>query len=142
MRWISTALPLLLFLLPASVAAQGSRADSATIRRAAEDYINGFYAGDTVRVRRALYPGLVKRQATGQAGALEQQSVEDLVGITAQMIGRAPGLAAPADSIRLLDLDRDMALVRIGVPQWVDYLQLARVGETWLIVNVLWELRR
>jgi hypothetical protein len=35
-----------------------------------------------------------------------------------------------------------MALVRVGVPGWVDYLQLGRFGDRWQIENVLWQPRQ
>src|SRR5690242_4604096 len=48
--------------MPASRAtAQATSADSAGIRQAAMDYIEGWYSGDAERMARALHPELAKR---------------------------------------------------------------------------------
>jgi hypothetical protein len=44
--------------------------------------------------------------------------------------------------VRILDVFRTAAVVRVDAGQWVDYLQVARWNGEWKIVNVLWELRR
>jgi len=43
--------------------------------------------------------------------------------------------------VRILDMFRGTAVVRVDAGEWVDYLQLVREGDRWLILNVLWELR-
>jgi hypothetical protein len=43
--------------------------------------------------------------------------------------------------VRILDVFRNAAVVRVDADAWVDYLQLVREGDRWLILNVLWELR-
>jgi hypothetical protein len=42
----------------------------------------------------------------------------------------------------VLDVFRNAAAVRVDADDWVDYLQLVKEGDRWLIVNVLWELRK
>jgi hypothetical protein len=46
------------------------------------------------------------------------------------------------NEVRILDVFRNAAIVRVDAGQWVDYLQEARWNGEWKIVNVLWELRR
>jgi hypothetical protein len=134
------------FLAPApAVLAQDNPtpdADSAAIIATARDYIDGFATGDTTRMRRALHPDLAKRQISGRDESPANQGPDDLVRITAMMKWRGSGDPTPADSIRILDRYRDIAMVRIGAGSWVDYLHVARFGSDWKIINVAWELRR
>ena len=44
--------------------------------------------------------------------------------------------------VQILDIFQDVASVRIDAHGWIDYMHLAKVGGNWMIVNVLWEIRR
>jgi hypothetical protein len=107
----------------------------------ARDYIDGFATGDSSRMRRSLHPDLAKRRISGQPVAPPNQTANDLVGIAARNQGRGTGQSTPADSIRILDRYRDIAMVRIGVAGWVDYLHVAKFGQEWKIINVVWQTR-
>lgn len=43
--------------------------------------------------------------------------------------------------IRILDVFQNAAVARIDAGPWVDYLQLVRWQDRWVILNVLWEIR-
>ena len=45
------------------------------------------------------------------------------------------------DAVRILDIYRNAASVRIDASNWIDYLQVAKWRGRWVIVNVLWELK-
>lgn len=140
-----------LCVLPAAVHAQtGGTADrtrdSASIIATSRNYIDGFAHGDSARMRSALHPDLAKRLVTGRAGSPSNMTANDLVRATAAAkarasAGGAPPRDTPADSIRIVDRYKDMAMVRIGASTWVDYLHVARFGDTWQIVNVAWQMR-
>ena len=119
------------------------RADTAAIRAAALDYLQGWYTGDAARMARAVHPMLAKRIAEpGPDGRtrVEHMTAEELVTDTRRGGGRdAPGRRR-AD-VRVLDVFGGAASVRVDADTWVDYLQLARVDGQWQIVNVLWALR-
>ena len=133
---------LVLAALPSLLPAQTS-ADSAAIRAAALDYIDGWYAGDASRMERALHPELAKRivetDARGRS-RLGQQSAMTLV----QSTRRGGGTDTPAGSrrseVRILDVYGSAASVRVRAATWVDYMHLAKSNGRWVIVNVLWEL--
>ncbi len=118
-------------------------ADTAAIRAAALDYLQGWYTGDAERMARAVHPMLAKRIAepgTDGRTRVEHMTADELVAGTRRGGGRnAPG-ARRAD-VRVLDVFGDAASVRVDADAWVDYLQLARVDGRWRIVNVLWALR-
>jgi hypothetical protein len=119
-------------------------ADSAGIRSAALDYIEGWYAGSAERVERALHPELAKRivrTAPNGRSVLEQMSAATLIGYTRLGGGsRTPPDRQRAD-VRILDVFQGAASARVDAGDWVDYLHLAKWNGEWRIVNVLWELR-
>src|SRR3977135_170600 len=84
MKKISMAfMVLILCVLSNQAQTPPSDADKAAIRKAALDYIEGWYEGDAERMERALHPELAKRivrtnQETGRSG-LGQMSAMSLV---------------------------------------------------------------
>ena len=125
-------------LLPAQAAA-----DSAAIRTAALDYIDGWYTGDAARMERALHPELAKRIVeTDPRGysRLGQQSAMTLVQNTRRGGGKDLPTGQRRNEVRILDVYGNAASVRVRAATWVDYMHLAKSNGRWVIVNVLWEL--
>ncbi|HET7463749.1 MAG TPA: nuclear transport factor 2 family protein [Longimicrobium sp.] len=118
-------------------------ADSAAIRAAALDYIDGWYAADAARMERALHPELAKRivatdPQTGRS-RLGQMGSSMLVAQTAAGGGRDIPPASRLDEVRILDIYNGTASVRVTATGWIDYMHLARWNGAWKIVNVLWQ---
>ena len=119
-------------------------ADSAGVRAAALDYIEGWYAGDADRMTRALHPQLAKRivrTPPGGASTLGDMGAETLIGYTRNGGGRRTPVAQQRKDVRILDIYEGAAVARVDAAEWVDYLQLGRWNGQWKIVNVLWEMR-
>ena len=140
------AAALLCMLALARPAAAQTDADSAAIRQAALDYIQGYYEGNAERMERALHPDLAKRivrkDPQGRMDRLEQMSAMTLVQITRMMAQRPVPEEARRDEVRILDVFQNTASVRVDASAWIDYLHLAGWNGEWKIVNVLWEMRR
>jgi hypothetical protein len=137
------SLALLLFAA-APLSAQSS-ADSAGIRGAALDYIDGWWTGDVDRMTRALHPDLAKRiMGRDQSGAtrLNNMTAAQLIGGVRAGGGKDTPAAERKSEVRILDIFGNAATARIDAGAWIDYLHLAKAGDRWQIVNVLWELRR
>jgi hypothetical protein len=118
-------------------------ADSAGIRQAALDYIEGYYEGDGARMERALHPELAKRIVrTNEQGRnqLGQMSAMTLVQGTRAGGGKDIPVAERRKDVTILDIYENAASARIQASGWVDYLHLAKWNGRWVIVNVLWEL--
>ncbi|HET7584997.1 MAG TPA: nuclear transport factor 2 family protein [Gemmatimonadaceae bacterium] len=131
-------------LLASAPAAAQTAQDSAAIRATALDYIEGWYTGDTARMQRAVHPELAKRIVTTDAQGRSQLShmgAKTLVDYTREGGGRATPANKRRMDIRILDIYRGAAVVRVDATDWVDYLELARWNGRWVIVNVLWENR-
>jgi hypothetical protein len=131
-----------LALAPAAAGAQ-TAADSAGIRQAALDYIEGWYEGDATRMERALHPELAKRIVqTMQNGRsrLDQMSALTLINGVRSGGGKSTPAAEQLKDLTILDIYQGAASARLNASGWVDYLHLARWNGRWVIVNVLWEL--
>jgi hypothetical protein len=129
---------LLLLAAPALAGAQ-TAADSAGIRAAALDYIEGWYTGDAERMERALHPDLAKR-IVGRAG-LDHMGAAQLVEGARRGGGRSTPTERQRTDTHIQDVFGNAASVRIDAGDWVDFLHVARIDGEWKIVNVLWELR-
>ncbi|HEU5303445.1 MAG TPA: nuclear transport factor 2 family protein [Gemmatimonadales bacterium] len=135
-----------LLLLPAAVtsAAQAQTpADSAAIRGAALDYVEGWYEGNADRMARALHPELVKRivvsdTATGRS-VVQNMGASALVNGTRHGYGKETPRERRQKDVTVLDIYGNAASAKAVMADWVDYMQLAKVDGRWVIVNVLWE---
>jgi len=131
-----------LVVLPAVLPAQAA-ADSAGIRQAALDYIDGYYTGDGARMERAVHPELAKRIVrTNEQGRsqLGQMSAMTLVMGTRAGGGKDTPVAERREDVTILDIYQNAASAKVYASGWVDYLHLAKWNGRWVIVNVLWEL--
>jgi hypothetical protein len=136
---LTLAVALLLLTSGGSLHAQ-TPADSAAIRAVALDYIEGWYQGDADRMASALHPDLAKRiveSTPGGSSRLGHMTAAELIRMTA---GRTA--ADGRKDVRILDIFRGTASVRVDADSWIDYMHLARWNGDWKIVNVLWETRR
>jgi hypothetical protein len=141
----SCALTVLLGLLVVRPISAQSAADSAGIRAAALDYIEGWYTADAPRMERALHPELAKRivqdDPKTHKSVLNQMGAKELVKYTREGGGRdTPAQRQQAD-VSILDIYQGAASAKVIAGDWVDYLHLARWNGRWQIVNVLWELK-
>lgn len=130
-------------LLAMPVGAQ-TAADTAGIRQAALDYIEGWYEGNGERMERALHPDLAKRIVnTNPQGrsVLGHQSAMTLVQNTRRGGGKDTPPAQRRTDVRILDIFGNTASVRVDADRWIDYMHIARWNGRWVIINVLWENR-
>jgi putative lumazine-binding protein len=122
-----------------------SEADSAAIRQAALDYIEGYYEGNAERMERAVHPELAKRivrtDAKSGRSRLDQMGAMTLVQGTRAGGGKNIPQENRQKDVSILDIFEQAASVKIVASDWVDYLHMAKFNGRWVIVNVLWELK-
>lgn len=143
-RLMSIAAIALALLAGGSPVRAQAAADSAGIRQAALDYIEGWYDGNAERMERAVHPDLAKRIVNSdQRGrsVLGHQSAMTLVSNTRRGGGKETPVAEQRKDVRILDIFGNTASVRIDASSWIDYLHVAKWNGRWVIVNVLWENR-
>ena len=139
MKRIASAALLLLLVLPAKAATD----DEAAIKRAALDYIEGWYTADAKRMERALHPELAKRimvmDEKTKRPRIRDMGATELIGAT----DAGNGSKTPPDKMRkdvtVFDVYGNAASAKIIAADWVDYLHLVKWNGEWRIVNVLWE---
>ena len=144
MRFLLAAITSLSLTWPTTSSAQVA-GDSAGLVATAKDYIEGWYSGDAARMARSLHPELVKRihvhDSTTGRWTVDGMGASRLVLGTA----RGGGTRTPRDKqrteVRVLDIFRNAAVVRVDADAWIDYLEMVKENDRWLILNVLWELR-
>lgn len=122
-----------------------SDADRQAITQTALDYVEGWYEANPERMERALHPDLAKRVVfTNERGQsrLDQMSAMGLV----QGVKRGGGKDTPKEKqqkdVTILDVFENAASVKAVMSGWIDYMHMAKVNGRWVIVNVLWELKR
>ena len=116
--------------------------DRQRIVASATDYIESWIAGDGDRMARCMHPELVKRwpKPDPQTGGCIVRTLTraEMVAKTAEGDGAED--AGPYQ-VSVLDAYGDLATVSVLSEAYMDYLHLARCGEAWLIINVLWQPR-
>ena len=138
--------PLVLLSLLGPFAPLGAQTaeDTAGIRRAALDYIEGWYAGDGDRMARALHPELVKRIMNADTLGnvwIGGMGATQLVRGTRSGGGTRTPAAERRTEVRILDVFQNAASVKAEMSGWIDYMHIGKADGRWVIVNVLWELR-
>jgi hypothetical protein len=115
--------------------------DIAAVRQTAVQYMESWYRGDVETMRQCLHEDLAKRSLKGPFGeaALRHTTASDMVRYT--RIGYGREIARPQDPIhvRVLDLYKNIASVKIVAPHYYEYLHLGKVEGRWVIVNALYE---
>ena len=131
--------------IEAAVAAP-SADDLAAIEATARDYVEGYFDGDESRMRRCLHPELVKRtiwrDPQSDSWRLGRpSSAEAMAGWARDGVGRTAVDQGRPIEITIESVFRHIASVKVVSQPFMDYLHVARVGDRWVIVNVLWEER-
>lgn len=131
-----------------SLYAQAS-ADSLAIEKAVRDYVEGWQSGDTERVSSSVSPELAKRVVMSDdknhffisdmsASLLVFATLKNKDGI------RMPDLTPDEPFklyVKILDISGNVASAKAWNTKYgfLDYCHLAHYGESWKIVNVLWD---
>jgi len=112
--------------------------DREKILASARDYIESWLDGDAERMARCLHPDLVKRESLEADPSAETMTRDQMIQATAAASGTK--LERPYQ-VAILDAYGDIAAVSVLSSAYMDYLQVARSGDDWLLLNVLWQRR-
>jgi hypothetical protein len=119
--------------------------DTAAIKQTALDYIEGWYEGNAERMERALHPELAKRivmkkRDTGEP-FLDHMDAKALIEGTRKGGGKNTPPDQQQKDVTILDVYGNAASVKVVASKWIDYMQMAKVNDRWVIINVLWEMK-
>jgi hypothetical protein len=125
---------------PPSILAQ----DTAGVRAAVLDYVEGFYEGDSTRLVRSVRPEVYKygfsraRDATTYRGT--QMTWPDFHAYANRVKARGGGAPPNAPKgIEIFDVQDQTASAKLTAWWGTDYLLLARYDGRWMITHVLWQ---
>jgi putative lumazine-binding protein len=137
---ILIALTLAAMIRPA--AAQTPARDS--VRRAALDYLEGFYEGDSAKIVRSVRPDVRKVGYYTEQGSPkylgEEMPFAEMITYTNNF--RKRGRTTPATAPREVivgEVNDQTATAKVVAWWGIDYLQLAKYDGKWMIVNVMWQ---
>ncbi|MDB4892638.1 MAG: hypothetical protein JWL61_4493 [Gemmatimonadetes bacterium] len=130
-------------LTPCLAIAQGTT-DRDGVRRAALDYVEGFYEGDTAKLVRSIRSDVHKYgfdwMAKDKRYTGEQMTWDEILGYARRFKekGRTTSATAPR-KVELLDVLDQTASAKVTAWWGTDYLLLAKYDGRWMITHVLWQ---
>jgi len=117
--------------------------DKTKIERAALDYIEGFYVGDTTKIKRSIHKDLSKigygRRSKGYKEHI--MTYEKALNFSRE-VANNPRYAAPKGAIKkieILDAQDKIACVKLTVYWGIDYLLMVKHADKWMITKVVWQ---
>ena len=123
---------------------QGLPADKEAVRRAALDYLEGFYEGDTAKLVRALRPDMFKygfykgNEATTYSGS--RMTYAEALGYARNV--KANNRQAPPTApkeVEVYEVLNQTAAVKVTARWGIDYLLLGKFDGKWMISHVIWQ---
>ena len=118
------------------------------IRKPALDYVESWYSGDAARMESAVHPELSKRfvrSIVPGSAYLDECGASKLIAWAASGEGTKVPKEYRRKTVTVLDHDalaNRLAIVKVIGATGVEYLQEAKFGEQWRIVNILSEPKK
>jgi hypothetical protein len=119
-----------------------SSKDQEGIENAALDYMEGALSGDAVRVERAVHSELTKvtfmKLPKTETVVLRKAGSSRLI----ELVRAGAVTTEPAEwnvKVTIQDAREGLASVVVTSSKFYDCLQIAKIGDQWKIINVLWE---
>jgi len=137
----------LCFAMPRVARAQAGVApspDAEAVTRAARDYLEGFYEGDSTKLVRSVSPTVVKYGYYVPKGdsAYQGESMTFAEMLDYVRKVKARGRAVPESAPRQVSLFEvlDQTAAAKVVAWWgTDFLHLAKIDGRWMITQVIWQ---
>jgi hypothetical protein len=112
------------------------------IERTILDYFEGWFDGDTARMKRALHPELAKRPGRvdhSLAGRLGTLTAQEMIERTGAGVGKTRDVPDRRIEIDVVDVFDDIASATVRSAVYYEYVHLVRTLDGWKIVNTLWQ---
>lgn len=121
-----------------------SKQDSLDIKQVALDYIEAQHNVNPKQFERAAHPRMVKRTfAKNKATNKEylRETFTDFMIVLSEFYNRNGDKfpKTPKKEVIILDIYDRTASVKLIADEWIDYMHIVKINETWKIVNVLWQ---
>lgn len=122
-----------------------SEADKKGVEKACMNYIEGFYEGDTSKLKASLQPtlnkfGFWKNDKTGKYDQRPHMSYDRALAYASNVLEKKdfPKADAPK-KVEVLDVGNSIASAKVTAWWGIDYMLLSKRGDKWMIEQVLWE---
>lgn len=121
-----------------------SSSDSAGVRKAVNDYVEGFYFGDTAKIyysidQNASKHRYYKANQSDTAYRKIPMSFSQMIGYSKNPRNRPSEANAKIRDIQILDLQSQIASVKLRAWWGIDYLLLTKMQDRWVVEKVLWQ---
>ncbi|MDT0556360.1 nuclear transport factor 2 family protein [Patiriisocius hiemis] len=136
---------LLLFCLVTVGAFAQETIDKDEVRSACMDYLEGFYEGDTLKIKRSLQPslnklGFWKDKETGKYKSQGYMTFQEAVNYSKGVLEKKKFPKEDASKeVEILDISKTTAAAKVTAWWGTDYVLLSKQGDKWMIEQVLWE---
>lgn len=137
-------LTLLLMLFVSITYAQNAQ-DKEGVARACQDYLDGFYKGDTTKIINSIKPslnklGYWKNKETGAYESDGYMTFDQAKNYSKHVFEtkRFPKEGAP-QKVEVLDIMNTIASAKVTAWWGTDYILLSKNNGKWMIEQVLWE---
>jgi len=119
--------------------------DRAQIKITLNNYIDGFYEGDTLKLKKALKPrlykfGYLKDKETGSYNYYQHLSFDNALKL-AQRFKDEGRLRTETKmrSVKVLEVANHIAAAKVTAAWGIDYVLLSKDNGRWMIEEVIWE---
>ncbi|WP_104736073.1 nuclear transport factor 2 family protein [Hanstruepera ponticola] len=134
-----------LALLITGMAIGHSQTNKELVEKACYNYIEGFYEGDTAKLKASLQPelnkfGFWKNKDTGEYKQVDHMSFDQALAFADNVKAKKkfPKPDAPKQ-VEVLNIGNTIAAAKVTAWWGIDYILLSKRGDKWMIEQVLWE---
>lgn len=133
----------LLILLYFSISSNAQTNDSNLVEKAGLNYIEGFYEGDTLKLKDGISSNLFKygywKNSEGKYSG-EPMTYKDAIDYAKSVFeGKKPVRSSAPKNVEILDVQEHIAAIKITAWWGIDYALLSKKDGLWKIDQVLWQ---
>lgn len=132
-------------ILGLSLGINAQDADYDQIEKTCNDYLDGFYLGDTIKIKQCLSEslykiGYIKNKEVNDYIFEGQMTYQDAIKYSKHVLDRKAFVSEKAPrKVEVLDVMNFIAVAKITAWWGVDYVLLINEDNGWIIQEVLWE---
>jgi hypothetical protein len=134
---------IVLALLATSAEVFSQTDDEKAIKECVMNYLEGWYSADSARMAKALSPELAKKGFVKRRGSEELVIVPATYSQMVQWSGQKPDQLKESPDLPLkvliIEVGENIAMAKTITPDFIDYLQLAKMHGEWKIYHAVWE---
>ena len=138
---MKTFLSITLLAVSLNICAQ-SADDRKLVEQAINNYVEAFYQADTAKAYESIAKDLAKRgYYTGKDGVVHEakMSFEQLIRLAKRWKGSQQLTEPLPKKITVFDVMDKIASAKVEAHWGIDLFHLAKIDESWMIINVLWQ---